>query len=146
MVRLRLPIYPSPQILQIDRWFCHFTPASRLERNIHRFGPFPPDAFCCTSIDSTATRSATLAPAPALPTHGFSSRLRDEISSPGAEGFSSFHILLLTMSSLIPRRREPRRIGLVSIGSCCFRPLSTVSASGFSCNEATSTFTAHCNL
>src|ERR1017187_10145616 len=29
LIRLRLPIYPSPQILQIDRWFYHFTPASR---------------------------------------------------------------------------------------------------------------------
>src|ERR1039457_6292040 len=84
------------------------SPLSRfVERNTHRSGVFPPDAFCCTSIDSTATRSATLAPAPALPTRGYSSRLLDEISSPGAEGFSSCHILLLTMSSLIPRRREP---------------------------------------
>jgi hypothetical protein len=74
------------------------------ERNTHRSGPFPPDAFCCTSIDSSTTRSATLAPAPALPTRGYSSRLLDEISSPDAEGFSSCHILLLTMSSLIPRR------------------------------------------
>jgi hypothetical protein len=56
---------------------------------------------------SPYTRSATLAPAPALPTRGYSSRLLDEISSPGAEGFSSCHTLLLTMSSLIPRRREP---------------------------------------
>ncbi len=28
LVRLRLPIYPPPQILQIDRCLCHFTPAS----------------------------------------------------------------------------------------------------------------------
>ena len=84
------------------------SPLPHLEpRNIHRSGPFPPDAFCCTSINSTATRSATLAPAPALPTRGYSSRLLDEISSPGTEGFSSCHILLLTMLPLIPRRREP---------------------------------------
>src|SRR5271157_825759 len=78
-----------------------------VERHIHRSGPFPPDAFCCTSIDSTTTRSATLMPAPAFPTRGYSSRLFGEISSPGTEGFSSWHILLLTMSPLIPRRREP---------------------------------------
>jgi hypothetical protein len=53
------------------------------------------------------TRSATLASTPAFPTRGYCSRLLDEISSPDAEGFSSFHILLLTMSPLIPRRREP---------------------------------------
>src|ERR1017187_4001317 len=70
-------------------------------------GPFPPGAFCCTPINSSTTRSATLVPAPAFPTRGYSSRLLGEISSPGAEGFSSCHILLLTMSSLIPRRREP---------------------------------------
>src|ERR1019366_3703573 len=41
---------------------------------------------------------------------------------------------------------ESRRIGLVSVSSCCFRALSTVSATGFACNEATSAFTARCNL
>jgi hypothetical protein len=51
---------------------------------------------------------------PALPTHGYSQHLLDEISSPGTEGFSSFHIILHTialkrdssaaMSPLIPRR------------------------------------------
>src|ERR1019366_1904691 len=78
-----------------------------VERNTYRSGPFPPDAFCCTSINGSTTRSAPLTPASAFPTRGYSSRLLDEISSPGAEGFSSCHILLLTMSSLIPRRREP---------------------------------------
>ena len=61
-----------------------------VERNTHRSGPFPPGAFCCTPINSSTTRSATLAPAPAFPTRGYSSRLLDEISSPGTEGFSSF--------------------------------------------------------
>jgi hypothetical protein len=55
-------------------------------------------------INGTATRSATLAPMPAFPTHGYSRHLLDEISSPGTEGFSSFHIILYTMSPLIPRR------------------------------------------
>jgi hypothetical protein len=40
----------------------------------------------------------------ALPTHGYNSHLLGELSSPDAEGFSSFHIFLHTMSPLIPRR------------------------------------------
>jgi hypothetical protein len=43
---------------------------------------------------------------PAFPTHGYSRHLLGEISSPGTEGFSSFHIFLHTMSPLIPRRGE----------------------------------------
>ena len=82
---------------------------------------------------------------PAFPTHGYSRHLLDKLSSPGTEGFSSFHIILHTMSPLIPRR-ESCRIGLVSASFCCFRTLSTVSATGYSCNEATSAFTLHCNL
>jgi hypothetical protein len=35
---------------------------------------------------------------PAFPTHGYSRHLLGEISSPGTEGFSSFHIFLHTMS------------------------------------------------
>jgi hypothetical protein len=34
----------------------------------------------------------------------YSRHLLDELSSPGTEGFSSFHIILHTMSPLIPRR------------------------------------------
>jgi hypothetical protein len=41
---------------------------------------------------------------PAFPTHGYGRHLLGEISSPGIEGFSSFHIFLHTMSPLIPRR------------------------------------------
>jgi hypothetical protein len=41
---------------------------------------------------------------PAFPTRGYGRHLLDEISSPGTEGFSSFHIILHTMSPLIPRR------------------------------------------
>jgi hypothetical protein len=74
------------------------------ERNTHRSGPFPPDAFCCTPIISTATRSATLMSAPTFPTHGYGQHLLDEISSPDIEGFSSFHVFYRTMSPLIPRR------------------------------------------
>src|SRR5713226_2268440 len=59
------------------------------ERSTHRSGPFPPGAFCCTPINSTATRSVTLVPMPAFPTHGYSRHLFGEISSPGTEGFSS---------------------------------------------------------
>jgi len=51
--------------------------------------PFPPGTFCCAPIDSIATRSVTLLPAPAFPTHGYSSRLFGGISPPGSEGFSS---------------------------------------------------------
>jgi hypothetical protein len=40
----------------------------------------------------------------AFPTHGYGKHLLDEISSPGIEGFSSFHTILHTMSPLIPRR------------------------------------------
>src|SRR2546426_3582030 len=74
-----------------------------VERSTHRSGPFPPGAFCCTPLYSTATRSVALMPVPAFPTHG-------------------------------------------SISSCCFRALWTVSATGFACDEATSAFTARCNL
>ena len=74
------------------------------ERSTHRSGPFPPGAFCRTPILGSTTRSATLMPMPALPTRGYSRQLLDEISSPGTEGFSSFHIILHTMSPLIPRR------------------------------------------
>src|SRR2546427_937672 len=73
------------------------------ERSTHRSGPFPPGAFCCTPLYSTATRSVALMPVPAFPTHG-------------------------------------------PISSCCFRALWTVSATGFACDEATSAFTARCNL
>jgi hypothetical protein len=41
---------------------------------------------------------------PALPTRGYSGHLLGELSSPGIEGFSSFHIVLRIMSPLIPRR------------------------------------------
>src|ERR1019366_2072150 len=78
-----------------------------VKRNAHRFGPFPPDAFCCTPIISSTTRSATVMPAPAFPTRGYSRRLFGEFSSPGPEGFPSSHIPLLPMSPLIPRRWEP---------------------------------------
>lgn len=47
----------------------------------------------------------TLASTSAFPTRGYSSRLLDEGSSPDAEGFSSCHLLLITMSPLIPRRK-----------------------------------------
>jgi hypothetical protein len=40
----------------------------------------------------------------AFPTRGYSEHLFGEISSPGVEGFSSFHVILHTMSPLIPRR------------------------------------------
>ena len=54
-------------------------------------------------------------------------------------------------SSFVPCRRcypagEGCRIGLVSSGPCCLRTLSTVSATGLACNEATPAFTARCNL
>jgi hypothetical protein len=54
-------------------------------------------------------------------------------------------------SSFVPCRRgypagESRRVRLVSSGPCCLRTLSTVSATGIACNEATSTFTARCHL
>src|SRR6266849_7698552 len=49
------------------------------------------------------------------------------------------------MSPLIPPG-ESRRIGLVSVSSCCLRTLSTVSATGFACDEATSAFTVRCDL
>src|ERR1019366_1481476 len=75
------------------------------ERHTHRSGPFPPGAFCCTPILSTATRSATLMSAPAFPTHGYGRRLLDGLSPPDIEGFSSFHVFFHTLSSLIPRRR-----------------------------------------
>jgi hypothetical protein len=60
--------------------------------------------FCCTLINGSATRSVTLMPALTFPTQGYSKRLFGEISSPGTEGFSSWHIHLHTMSPLIPRR------------------------------------------
>jgi hypothetical protein len=41
---------------------------------------------------------------PALPDRGYSRHLFGEFSSPGIEGFSSFHIVLHIMSPLIPRR------------------------------------------
>ena len=55
-------------------------------------------------LNGFTTRSATLVPMPALPTHGYSRDLFGEISSSGTDGFSSFHIVLHTMSPLIPRR------------------------------------------
>ena len=48
----------------------------------------PPGALCCTPINSTTTRSATLVPAAPFPTHGYRSGLLGEVSSPGTEGFS----------------------------------------------------------
>jgi hypothetical protein len=74
------------------------------ERITRRFGPFPPGAFCCTLIIGTTTQSATLTPMLAFPTHGYSEHLLDELSSSDIEGFSSFHIILHTMSPLLPRR------------------------------------------
>jgi hypothetical protein len=74
------------------------------ERITRRFGPFPPSAFCCTLIIGITIQSATLMPMLAFPTHGYSDHLFDELSSPGIEGFSSFHIILHTMSPLLPRR------------------------------------------
>lgn len=74
------------------------------QRNTDRSGPFPPDAFCCAPILSTTTRSVTLMPVPTLPDRSYSRNLLGKISSPGIEGFSSFHIILHTMSPLIPRR------------------------------------------
>jgi hypothetical protein len=89
MFRLRLSIYPSPQLLQTMGAFI-ISPLPHLdERSTHRSGPFPPGAFGCTPIDSTTTRSATRAPTPPLPTHGYRRRLLDEFSSPGTTGFSS---------------------------------------------------------
>jgi hypothetical protein len=57
----------------------------------------------------------------------------------------------VSTSSFTPCHRcypagESCRIGLVSDNSCCFRALSTVSATGFPRDEATSAFTARCNL
>jgi hypothetical protein len=52
MFRLRLSIYPSPQLLQTDGCLYHLTPLLPLdERNTHRSGPFPPGAFGCTPIN-----------------------------------------------------------------------------------------------
>jgi hypothetical protein len=53
-----------------------------VERNIHRSGPFPPDAFCCTSINGVGSEVAhRVAPmlatvrrsirACSFPAHGF---------------------------------------------------------------------------
>lgn len=38
------------------------------------------------------------------------------------------------------------RFRLISVSPCCFHALSTVSATGFACNEATSAFTVRYNL
>src|SRR6266851_3058556 len=104
LVRLRLSINPPPQLLQTDGRFCHFTPASpwlaeyspvrvlpsgRVLLHAHRRYCNPirlPGAYDCISHS------------------GYSLHLLDEFSSPGTEGFSSFHIVLHTMSPLIPRR------------------------------------------
>src|ERR1019366_10124870 len=77
------------------------------ERNTHRSGPIPPGAFCCTPIDSIATRSATLMPTSAFPVQGYGQGLLDGISPPDIEGFSSFHVFIRTLLPLIPRRCEP---------------------------------------
>src|SRR5450759_1892179 len=68
------------------------------ERHTHRSGPFPPSAFCCTPINSTATRSATLMSTSAFPVQGYGQCLLDELSPPDIEGFSSFHIFIRTLS------------------------------------------------
>src|ERR1700683_1990784 len=44
----------------------------------------------------TTTRYVTLGPMPAFPTRGYSRHPFDEVSSPGSEGFSSFHTVLHT--------------------------------------------------
>ena len=42
LIRLRLSIYPSPQILQTDKVLLSFQPLPHfVERNTYRSGPFP---------------------------------------------------------------------------------------------------------
>ena len=114
------------------------------ERSTHRSGPFPPGAFCCTPIFSSTTRSATLMSAPTFPTHGYGQHLLDEISSPDIEGFSSFHIFSHTLSPLIPRRGEPPH---QTLATRFLLPSRVIDRLGHrkACDEATSTFTSHCN-
>ncbi|HEX7683455.1 MAG TPA: hypothetical protein VF446_07920 [Trinickia sp.] len=51
----------------------------------------PYGRFWCTPIDSTTTRSVTLASMSALPTQGYNEHLLDGISPPDAEGFRLSH-------------------------------------------------------
>src|SRR3982750_2166368 len=100
------------------------SPPPRLaERSIHRSGPFPPGAFCCTPLDSTTTRSATLMPRPTLPTLGHSEPLFGDLSSPDTEGFSRFHMFqehVETGEALGVRRRKIAEEGftMTKSGKC----------------------------
>lgn len=103
--------------------------------------------FYCMRIYGTTVRSATLAPAyPTSRLAVIETASSVEISSPGAEGFSSFHsILFLHVAADTPPVR-----------TCCFR-LFRQALFAFAryrpsqppelkCYEATPTFIAHYNL
>jgi hypothetical protein len=52
----------------------------------HRSGPFPPDAFCCTPIGGSMTRSDSLTPTLPFPTRGYRKCLFGGISLAGRRG------------------------------------------------------------
>ena len=83
---------------------------------------------------------------PPLPTHGYRQASPRRGFFAGHRGLLQFpHHPSLHVAADTPPVRDCR-IGLVSVSPCCFRTLSTVSATGIACNEATSAFTARYNL
>jgi hypothetical protein len=88
-IRLRLSIDPPPQVLQTNGCLCHLTPASPWRAEYSPVRALPSGRVLLRAHRRIATRSVTLLPAPAFPTHGYSSRLFGGISPPDSEGFSS---------------------------------------------------------
>ena len=117
-VRFRLPVYPSSQVLQTDRGFCHGLPASPPRRTVHRSGSFPPLVWCCTRIASTTTRSATLRRSVPFPTQGYRPGLDLGAFSPGPGGLLQ---LPLCPSHHVAAHTPP--VGAAALGQISRLPL-----------------------
>lgn len=97
--------------------------------------------FCCTSIFSSTTRSATLVSSFTFPRQSYSKGLFDGLSPPDSEGFSSFplHLLHHAIADTPPVRTaasDSFQSVLVAFARC-----GPSQPPEFSCYEATSTFT-----
>jgi hypothetical protein len=128
--RLRLDVYPPPQVLQTDGRLCHFVLASRVVEGVAtQQGPIAPPAL--PGFIATADPSATLSPSahfPVAPVIGPTQL--PAISQPGRGGF----LQLLCLSLPLCRRFHPAEVDQPHRsdfgGPCCLRPSVAGSAFG----------------
>ena len=126
---LRLHVYPSPQVPQLDRRLSHLASASRCCRSLYRQqGRFPPPAL--PGFLGTTNPSATLSPVSRLPGIRLYGLPATADFSPGRGGLLQLLSRVLVTVPSLPPRRSAAAPQPVCATSCCLRPNYADSASG----------------